>query len=44
LSINPGESNDVDLMVTDIGEELLIEGISEKGEELIARTGEPIKR
>jgi NAD-dependent dihydropyrimidine dehydrogenase PreA subunit len=40
LSINPGESNDVDLMFTDIGEELLIEGISEKGKELIARTGE----
>jgi len=40
LGINPGESNDVDLMVTDIGDELLIEGISEAGKELIALAGE----
>jgi len=40
LGINPGESSDVDLMVTDIGDHFLIEGISEAGKELIGRAGE----
>ena len=40
LGISPGESSDVDLMVTDIGDQLLIEGISEGGKGLISRAGE----
>jgi len=40
LGINPGESSDVDLMVTDIGDQFLIEGISEAGTELITRASE----
>ena len=38
LGINPGESSDVDLMLTDIGDQFLIEGISQAGKELIAAT------
>jgi len=38
LGISPGESNDVDLMLTDIGDEFLIEPISEAGKGLIAKT------
>ena len=40
LGISPGESSDVDLMVTDIGDQFLIEGISEAGKELIAGASE----
>ena len=40
LGISPGESSDVDLMVTDIGDQFLIEGISEAGKGLIARASE----
>ncbi len=36
LGISPGESNDVDLMLTDIGDEFLIEVVTDKGKELIA--------
>ena len=36
LGINPGESKDVDLMLTDIGDELLIEEITDKGKALLA--------
>lgn len=38
LGISPAESKDVDLMLTDIGDEFLIEEISDKGKELIAKT------
>jgi len=38
LGISPAESADVDLMFTDIGDEFLIEGVSDKGRELIAKT------
>ncbi len=37
LSISPAESTDVDLMLTDIGDQLLVEEISEPGKELMAR-------
>ena len=37
LGISPGESNDVDLMLTDIGDQFLAEPISEVGKELIAK-------
>ncbi len=37
LGISPAESNDVDLMLTDIGDQFLIEPISAAGKELIAR-------
>ncbi len=36
LGISPGESTDVDLMLTDIGDEFLIEVVTDKGKELIA--------
>jgi len=36
LGINPGESDDVDLMLTDIGDEFLIAEVSDKGRELLA--------
>lgn len=36
LGISPAESNDVDLMLTDIGDEFLIEEITDKGKELMA--------
>lgn len=38
LGISPGESKDVDLMLTDIGDHFLIAVITEAGEELIAKT------
>ena len=37
LGIKPGESTDVDVMFTDIGEEFLVEPISEAGKGLIAK-------
>jgi len=40
LGISPAESTDVDLMLTDIGDEFLIEEITDKGKELIAKTTE----
>ena len=40
LDISPGESGDVDLMVTDIGDYLFIETVSEAGKELIATASE----
>jgi len=36
LGISPAESNDVDLMFVDIGDEFLIEGVTDNGKELIA--------
>lgn len=39
VGTGPAESGDVDLMLTDIGEEFLIEGVSEPGRELVAKTG-----
>lgn len=39
LGISPGESNDVDLMLTDIGHEFLIEVVTDKGKELMGKTG-----
>ncbi len=38
MGVSPAESNDVDLMLTDIGDEFLIEEVSDKGKELIAKT------
>jgi ferredoxin len=38
LGISPAESNDVDLMLTDIGNELLVEAVSAAGKKLIAKT------
>lgn len=38
LGINPSESTDVDIMLTDIGNQLLIEPASEAGKELIDTT------
>ena len=38
LGISPAESNDVDLMLTDIGDEFLIEEITDKGKGLAAHT------
>jgi len=38
LGISPAESKDVDLMLTDIGNEFLVEPISATGKELIAKT------
>jgi len=38
LGIGPGESDDVDLLLTDIGDEFLIEAISDKGERLMELT------
>jgi len=40
LGISPGESGDVDLMVTDINDYLLIEALTEAGKELIASASE----
>ncbi|MDH5695517.1 MAG: 4Fe-4S dicluster domain-containing protein [Dehalococcoidia bacterium] len=37
LDISPAESTDVDLMLTDIGDELLIEMVTKAGKELIAK-------
>jgi len=39
LGIRPAESTDVDLMLTDIGDQFLIEGVTEAGKELIATAG-----
>ena len=38
LGSSPTDSANVDLMLTDIGSEFLVEAISDKGEELIAKT------
>ncbi|HAZ31657.1 MAG TPA: hypothetical protein DCY61_03000, partial [Dehalococcoidia bacterium] len=38
LGISPAESEDVDLMLTDIGDEFLIEEISDKGKRLMEQT------
>ncbi len=38
LGISPTESEDVDLMLIDIGDEFSIEGVTKKGKELIAAT------
>ncbi len=40
LGLGPMEATDVDLMLTDIGDEFLIEEITDKGKELIAKTTE----
>ncbi len=37
MGISPAESTDVDLMLTDIGDQFLVEEITQKGKELIAR-------
>jgi len=36
LGVSPGESTDVDLMLTDIGDEFLVEEITQAGKELMA--------
>jgi sulfhydrogenase subunit beta (sulfur reductase) len=38
LGISPAESGDVDLLLTDIGSELLVEAVSAAGKKLIAKT------
>ena len=38
LGISPAESTDVDLMLTDIGDQFLVEEVTDKGKELIAKT------
>jgi ferredoxin len=38
LGFGPGEASDVDLMLTDLGDEFIIEEITDKGRELISRT------
>jgi len=38
LGISPAESADVDLMLTDIGDQFLIEEVTDKGKELITKT------
>jgi ferredoxin len=40
LGISPAQSTDVDLMLTDIGDEFLIEEVTDKGKELIAKATE----
>jgi len=40
LGISPGESDDVDLMITDIGDHFLIEAVTDAGKELIATATE----
>lgn len=37
LDLSPGESQDVDLLCVDIGDELLIETVSEKGKDLLSK-------
>ncbi|MDY6853320.1 MAG: 4Fe-4S dicluster domain-containing protein [Thermodesulfobacteriota bacterium] len=37
MEISPGESQDVDLFCTEIGDELLIETVSKEGEELLSK-------
>ena len=39
LGNSPSDSTNVDIMLSDIGDEFLIEGITDAGKELIARTG-----
>jgi len=36
LGVSPGESTDVDLMLTDIGDEFVIEEVTDKGKQLMA--------
>ena len=43
LGINPGDSPDVDLMLTDIGDEFLIEEITDRGKELMAMSSDAEK-
>ena len=38
LGFGPAATTDVDLMLTDIGDEFLIEGVTDQGKELMART------
>jgi len=38
MGVSPAESKDVDLMLTDIGDEFLIEEVSDKGRKLMAKT------
>jgi len=38
LGISPADSNDVDLMLTDIGDEFLVEEVTDKGKKLTAKT------
>jgi sulfhydrogenase subunit beta (sulfur reductase) len=38
MGVRPAESTDVDLMLVDIGDEFLIEEVTDKGKELIAKT------
>lgn len=38
LGTGPSDSANVDIMLTDVGDELLIEGITEAGKDLLART------
>jgi sulfhydrogenase subunit beta (sulfur reductase) len=38
MGVSPGESADVDLMLTDIGNDFLIEEVTAKGKELIAKS------
>jgi ferredoxin len=38
LGISPGESDDVDLMLSDIGDEFLVEEVTDKGKKLTAKT------
>ncbi|MFH1775753.1 MAG: 4Fe-4S dicluster domain-containing protein [Chloroflexota bacterium] len=40
LGISPGQSGDVDVMVTDTGDHLLLEAVTAAGKELIAAAGE----
>jgi len=40
LGVNPGESGDVDLMLTDIGDFFLIEEVTATGSDLIAQSGD----
>jgi len=39
LESDPSDSTNVDIMLSDIGDEFLIEGVTKAGKELIARTG-----
>jgi ferredoxin len=39
LGIGPGDATNVDLMLTQIGEEFLVEAVTDKGKELLAKTG-----
>jgi len=43
LGINPAESTDVDVMLTDIGDQFLVEPISEAGKELMAKASQLAK-